>query len=280
MKYVSLVDKNCIMCYYGKTSTLKGPAKKGGIKMRKNIFSIILIFAVAFVLCGCDVAETSHTFAQIVEDKYDDIVRGIEYYSDTPLYRNDDFKRSLSAALAALSESNIENIGEFSAMARLVSRTVWGRAPMKVTFAIQDVKYGGIHTISYEDTEPRRCLDDDGLWRQLYAAQVEMWAVNKMKPLMPQQYNVVSVIVTWRPERMILPAPTHSVCDLDGDGEWDYYSSAPINFSSGGGRSNASFALEDPFGTEVVIASEDDLIEMPPLEHTTFYDIQKVMKES
>lgn len=245
--------------------------------MRKNI---LLIFAVVFCLSGCGVRETFYTFAQGVEDKVDWVVRNSVYYSDTPLYRDENVSALLSATSKALSEANIENVNQFSRMVRLVSRTVWGRAPMKVTFAIQDVKYGGIHTISYEDTEPRRCLDDDGLWRQLYAAQVEMWAVNKMKPLMPQQYNVVSVIVTWRPERMILPAPTHSVCDLNGDGEWDYYSSAPIDFSSGGGRSNASFALEDPFGTEVVIASESDLVEMPPLEKYTFYDIQKAMKKT
>lgn len=278
MKYVSLVDKNYIMCYYGKTSTLKGPAKKGGIKMRKNI---LLIFAVVFCLSGCGVRETFYTFAQGVEDKVDWVVRNSVYYSDTPLYRDENVSALLSATSKALSEANIENVNQFSRMVRLVSRTVWGRAPLEITFAVQDIEYGGIRTFSYEDSGEKRCLDDDGLWSKLYAAKLGLEAVNTLKPMTPQRFNVVSVIVTWRPERMILPAPTHSVCDLNGDGEWDYYSSAPIDFSSGGGRSNASFALEeDPFGTEVVIASESDLVEMPPLEYTTFYDIQKIMKES
>lgn len=249
--------------------------------MKKNLFLVMFIFVVAFNLCGCSVAEASHTFAQSVEDKYDDIVRGIGYYSDTPLYHDSDFNKDLSAVSVALSESNIENIGQFSVMARLVSQTVWGRAPMKVTFVIQDVRYGGTRTFSYEDTELRRRLDDNGLWRKLYAAQVEMRAVNILKPLMPQRYNVVGVIATWEQERIMASTLTHSVCDFDGDGKWDYYSSAPIDYYGGVREPDNPFErriLDDAYETEVVIVSEDDLIEMPPLEYYTFYDIQKAMK--
>ncbi len=249
--------------------------------MRKNLFLVIIIFVVVFCLSGCSVGETFYAFAQGVEDKYDDTIRGIGYYSDTPLYHDSDFNKDLSAVSVALSESNIENIGQFSVMARLVSQTVWGRAPMKITFVIQDVRYGGTRTFSYEDTELRRRLDDNGLWRKLYAARVEMRAVNMLKPLMPQRYNVVGVIVTWEQERIMASTLTHSVCDFDGDGKWDYYSSAPIDYYGGVREPDNPFErriLDDAYETEVVIVSEDDLIEMPPLEKYTFYDIQKAMK--
>ena len=236
----------------------------------KKIFVVIMMFAVITLLCGCSVNET-----------VDNLVRSKDYYSDTGLYSNQTYRQTVANVAKELSESNIENTGQFSVMARLVSQTVWGRAPMEVTFVIQDIRYGGTRTFSYEDTELRRRLDDNGLWRKLYAAQVEMRAVNTLKPLMPQRYNVVGVIVTWEQERIMASTQTHSVCDFDGDGKWDYYSSAPIDYYGGVGEPDNSFErriLDDAYKTEVVIVSEDDLIKMPPLEKYTFYDIQKAMK--
>ena len=239
--------------------------------MKKNVYLlVIVIIVIVTLLCGCSARGT-----------VDDIIRGKDYYSDTGLYSNRTYRETLSKVAKELSESNIENIGQFSVMARLVSQTVWGRAPMKVTFVIQDIRYGGTRTFSYEDTELRRRLDDNGLWRKLYAAQVEMRAVNTLKPLMPQRYNVVGVIVTWEQERIMASTLTHSVCDFDGDGKWDYYSSAPIDYYGGVGEPDNPFEtriLDDAYETEVVIVSENDLIEMPPLANYTFYDIQKAMK--
>lgn len=238
--------------------------------MKKIVRIFIVIVTLTTLLCGCSAKGT-----------VDDIIRGKDYYSDTGLYSNQTYRKTLSKVAKELSESNIENIGSFTSMAGLVSRTVWGRAPMRVTFAIQDIRYGGTRTFSYEDTELRRRLDDNGLWRKLYAAQVEIRAVNILKPLMPRRYNVVGVIVTWEQERIMASTLTHSVCDFDGDGKWDYYSSAPIDYYGGVGEPDNPFErriLDDAYETEVVIVSEGDLIEMPLLEYYTFYDIQKAMK--
>ena len=243
--------------------------------MKKMICVFVIFVILITLLCGCSAKGT-----------VDDIIRGKDYYSDTGLYSNQNYKKTLSMVAKELSESNIEDIGSFTLMADLVSRTVWGRAPMKVTFAVQDLRYGGVRTLSFKDLEIRRKLDDNGPWRELYAAKVKIDVINQLKPLQ-SRFNVVSVIVEWNQKQMFGSVLTHSVCDLNGDGVWDYYSpdlhyNELIDHYDEIAESDLckKLLLDDQYGSVVVVKSGKSIRDVPPLAHETFYDIQKAMKES
>lgn len=262
------------MCYY-KRSTLKGPAenpKERKNNMKKNVYLLVITIIVA-LLCGCSAKET-----------VDDIIRGKDYYSDANFQSREVYKKTMSEASKELSESSIENLKGFTSMVNLVSRTVWGRAPMRVTFAFQDLEYGGVKIFSFEDRDVFRRLDDNGSRRKLYAAQLELKVLAQLKCWEPSKYKALSVIVAWDQERRFGSTLTHSVCDLDGDGVWDYYSPdlhydrpAEEDVESDFCRKRP---LDDQYGSAVAIKSEERIRDVPLLDHTTFYDIQNAMKES
>jgi hypothetical protein len=243
--------------------------------MKKNVYLlVIVIIVIVTLLCGCSAKET-----------VDDVIRGKDYYSDANFQSKEVYKETISEASKELSDSNIEDLKGFTSMVNLVSRTVWGRAPMRVTFAFQDLEYGGVKIFSFEDRDVLRRLDDDGSRRKLYAAQLELKVLAQLKCCEPSKYKALSVIVAWDQERRFRSTLTHSVCDLNGDGIWDYYSpdlyyDRPAEDDIVESELCRKRPLDDPYGSVLVIKSEERIRNVPPLDHTTFYDIQNAMKES
>lgn len=243
--------------------------------MKKNVYLLVITVIVA-LLCGCSAKGT-----------VDDIIRGKDYYSDANFQSKEVYKETMSEASKELSDSNIEDLKSFTSMVNLVSRTVWGDAPMRVTFAFQDIEYGGVKVLSFEDRDVLRRLDDNGFRRELYAAQLELKILAQLKCWEPSRYKALSVIVAWDQERRFGPTLTHSVCDLDGDGVWDYYS-PDLHYDRPAEEYEVEVEpdfckkrpLDDQYGSVVVVRSGKYIRDVPPLDRETFYDIQKVMKES
>lgn len=165
-------------------------------KKMKKTFSILAFMLSVALLVGCS-ADT------LTENNYPD-------------YWKQRLHEETESTMIDLTNSNIRNIGDFEKQVKLVAYTIEKNKPFSIAF-LYSGESGNVYTLPEIQDEYR--LMNSHEYREELKNTITNEVLGRLEELQMESGDVVATILTWNPSNDYTNV---SLCDLDGDGSWDY----------------------------------------------------------
>lgn len=191
-----------------------------------------------------------------------------------PGMRDEEFKTTINQAEIDLKESIIVNPETLRMQAKNVAYTVEKDTPFSVTFLyLEDNGYARALSPTYGHCSYMNSYE----YRELLKAELYEKVIERLNEERDDEYlpgEVIASILEWGE-----PGYCRSLCDLDGDGIWDYYTEDSAYFSESSNPDYPSRVINEKQEIKFVSSFGKDIIELDDIRGgETFSTFEKLLE--